>query len=41
MHGQDHKTDAIFFDLYYEVFPKQKEKCFQNENKFIFKLNVS
>jgi len=22
--GHDHKTDAIFFDLFYEVFPKQK-----------------
>jgi len=22
--GHDHKTDVIFFDLFYEVFPKQK-----------------
>ena len=29
----DHKTDAIFFDLFYEVLPKQKWKCFRNRNK--------
>jgi len=25
-----------FFGLFYEVFPKQKWKCFQNEN-FVFR----
>jgi len=33
--GHDHKIDAIcFFDLFYEVFPKQKWKCLRNEAKF-------
>jgi len=38
--GHDHKTDAIFFDLYYEVFPKQKWKCFRDENKIFWNENV-
>jgi len=32
--GQDHKTDVIFFRFICEVFPKQKWKCFRNENTF-------
>jgi len=35
--GHDHKTDAIIFDLFYEVFPKQKWACFLNENKKFLK----
>ena len=33
----DEKTDAIFCDLFYEVFPKQKWKCFRNKNTIFLK----
>jgi len=41
--GHDHKTDAIFFVLFYEVFLKQKykslkRKCFYVKN--ICKMKV-
>jgi len=29
--GHDHKTDAIFFVLFYEVFLKQKYKSFETK----------
>jgi len=29
-----------FFDLFYEGFPKQKWKCWQNENKIFWNENV-
>ena len=35
--SHNHKTDAIFFDLFYEVFPKQKWKRFRNKNWTILK----
>ena len=35
--SHEHKTDAIFFDLFYEVFPKQTWTCFRIENKNFLK----
>jgi len=37
--GDDHKTDSIFFGLFYEVFPKQKWKCFENETEICWNEN--
>jgi len=37
--GHDHKTDAIFFDLFHEVFPKQKW-VFPKRNYFLKNENA-
>ena len=38
--GHDEKLDAISFNLFNEVFPKQKWKCFRNENTIFQNENV-
>jgi len=34
------KLVRFFFDLFYEMFPKQRRKCFLREKKFFLKTKM-